>query len=121
MGETAKSSTTREYALGLARILEDAKGNNVVTLDISEQSSFADFFVIATATSSIHMGGLYKAALDGAATLGLSLMPVRQKNSSSQEWQLLDFGNIVVHIMTEPARAFYNLENLWFGAEVIRH
>ncbi len=110
------AADARECALALARILEDAKAEGVTVLDISELSAFTDFFVIATAASSVHMGGLYRAALDGAAAMGVRPMPVRQRNSTSEEWQLLDFGDIVVHLMTAPARAFYDLENLWFGA-----
>ena len=106
----------KDCALALAQILEDAKGEAVTVLDISEMSSFADYFVIATAASSVHMGGLCRAALDGAAAMGVRPRPVRQRNSSSDEWQALDFDAIVVHLMTAPARAFYDLENLWFGA-----
>ena len=106
----------KERALALAQILEDAKGDDVAVLDISERSAFADFFVIATAASSVHLGGLSRAALDGAAAMGVRPRPVRQRNSSSEEWQVLDFDAIVVHIMTAPARAFYDLENLWFEA-----
>ena len=106
----------KECALALAQILEDAKGEAVAVLDISEMSAFADFFVIATAASSVHLGGLYRAALDGAAAMGVRPRPVRQRNSMSDEWQVLDFDTIIVHLMTAPARAFYDLENLWFGA-----
>ena len=106
----------KDCALALAQILEDAKGEDVVVLDISEMSTFADFFVIATAASSVHLGGLYRAALDGAAAMGVKPRPVRQRNSTSDEWQVLDFDAVVVHLMTAPARAFYDLENLWFGA-----
>lgn len=111
-----KEKNMKECALSLAQILEDAKGASVTALDISGLAAFADFFVIATAASSVHMGGLYRAALDGAAAMGMRTVPTRQRNSSSEEWQLLDFGDIIVHLMTAPARAFYDLENLWFGA-----
>ena len=111
-----KEGNMKERALLLAKILEDAKGEDVAVLDISKMSSFADFFVIATAASSVHMSGLCRAALDGAAAMGARPRPVRQRNSSSDEWQTLDFDAIVVHLMTAPARAFYDLENLWFGA-----
>ena len=106
----------RECAIELARALEDAKGDDVTVLDISEMCSFADFFVIATASSSVHMRGLCRAALDGAAARNVRPVPVRQKNPASEEWQVIDFNAVVVHLMTAPARAFYDLENLWFGA-----
>ena len=106
----------KDCALRLAQILEDAKGEDIAVLDISEISAFADFFVIATAASSVHLGGLCRAALDGAAAMGVRQRPVRQRNSASEEWQVLDFDAVVVHLMTAPARAFYDLENLWFGA-----
>ena len=106
----------KERTLALAQALEDAKGEAVAVLDISEMSAFADFFVIATAASSVHMGGLCRAALDAAAAMGVRPRLVRQRYSASDEWQVLDFGDIVVHLMTAPARAFYDLESLWFGA-----
>ena len=57
---------------------------------------------------------------EAAAALNLHTVPVKQSNSASEEWLLVDFGGILVHLMTAPARAFYDLENLWFSAEKIR-
>ncbi len=111
---------TRKAALELARVLEDGKGGDVLILDVSGVNAFADFFVIATVSSSAHMRGLHRAVTEAAAALNLHTVPVKQSNSASEEWLLVDFGGILVHLMTAPARAFYDLENLWFSAEKIR-
>ncbi len=117
--KSTSSENIREKAIELARLLKEGKGENVVVLDVSGKSSFADYFVIATASSSVHLRGLGRIVSDGIVSLGIHPVPVRQNNSSSDEWRLIDLGDIVVHLMTGPARAFYDLEKLWFGAEVV--
>lgn len=110
---------SRENAVEIARLLKEGKGGDVLILDVTAKNTFADYFIIATASSSVHLRGLHRIVTDGIAALGVKPVPVRQNNSSSDEWRLIDLGDVVVHIMTAPARAFYDLEKLWFGAEII--
>jgi len=108
----------REAAVAMARLLADHKGGDVVTLDLGAQAGWTDFFVIATASSGTHLRGLARFADEASAALGLERLN-RAAIAEDDEWALLDFGTVVVHVMTERARAFYELEKLWFQATAI--
>jgi len=103
----------------IASALADHKGDEVVILDLSALAGWTDCFIIATATSSVHLRGLERVVLEEASGLGLS--PLRKlSRADDDEWLLVDLGDIVVHLMTERARSFYELEKLWFQAGVER-
>jgi ribosome-associated protein len=105
--------TSDETAFALAQILADHNGAEVVVLDVAAQAGWTDRFVIATATSSAHLRGLARFVDEGLAALGLARLN-RSAFSDDDEWLLIDLGSIVVHVMTERARSFYELEKLWF-------
>lgn len=106
----------REAALSLGKILQEHKGEDVMVLDVSGSNSWADFFVIATVTSSAHSRGLSRHVQEALKPLALEVRPTRRKIPDGDEWTLIDLGDIVVHLMTQSARAFYDLEKLWYGA-----
>lgn len=103
------------HADGIASILALHGGLDVTTLDVSTESGWTDFFVIATATSSTHLRGLYRHVEDKAAELDLTRFN-KPVIADDEEWVLLDLGDIIVHLMTIRAREFYELEKLWFRA-----
>jgi len=105
--------TTEQKAKELARLMEDGKGKDVALIDVSELNSWTDYFVIVTVTSAAHKEGLYKQACDYAKENGLELYRPRRKQSDGDDWQLIDFGDIVVRVMAGGARGFYDLEKLW--------
>ena len=111
-----KNSNTREAAVALGTLLADHKGEQVKVLDVSGTNTWADYFIIATVTSSAHSRGLQKHVFDALKELSLSIRPTKRKMPDGDEWMLIDLGDIVVHLMTETARSFYDLEKLWFGA-----
>jgi len=115
MAGTASARAARAIAVALA----DHKGGDVVVLDVASLASWTELFVIATATSSVHLRGLERIAIEEAATQG---MDRTRKGSSADddEWLLVDLGSVVVHLMTERARGFYELEKLWFQAAAER-
>lgn len=97
-----------------ACFLEDEKALDVLVLDIGLQSSFADFFILATAQSLGHLRGLVK-NLDGVlAKHGLGPRGTKRGVNDDDNWILLDCGDFIVHLMTREAREFYDLEKLWF-------
>jgi len=115
--ETSKN--TRDAALALGALLRDHKGGSVMVLDVSGSNTWADYFVIATVTSSAHSRGLQKHVYESLKELDLDIRPARRKLPDGDEWALIDLGDIVVHLMTDTARRFYDLERLWFGAKDI--
>lgn len=108
-----------QKAKEIALLMEDGKGKNVVLLDISGLNSWTDYFVIVTVSSSAHWQGLYKQAKDYAKNNDLEIRLTNKKMSDGDEWNLIDFGNIVIHLMSENARGFYDLEKLWHAGNLI--
>jgi ribosome-associated protein len=105
--------------MAVGGVLVEHRGMDVTVLDLAAHSGWTDFFVIATATSSTHLRGLARFAADWA---GQESLDARRGSSiaDDEEWFILDLGDIVVHIMSERSRAFYELEKLWFQAEALR-
>lgn len=115
--ETRKN--VRDAALALGALLKDHKAENVMVLDVSGSNTWADYFIIASVTSSAHSHGLQKHVHDALKDLGLEVRPTKRRLPDGDEWALIDLGDIVVHLMTPTARGFYDLEKLWFGAKDI--
>jgi ribosome-associated protein len=110
-----KNTRTRESAIKLGELVAEHKGGNVMVLDITGKNSWADYFVIATVTSSAHSRGLQKHIYESLGDLSLEIRPTKRKMPDGDDWTLIDLGDVVVHLMTETARGFYDLERLWFG------
>jgi len=105
-----------DAAVAIGRLLREGKASDVVVLDITGKNSFADFFVIATTASATQSQGLQKQVLGALKDLGLEVRPARRKLPDGDDWVLIDLGDVIVHLMSETARSFYDLEKLWFGA-----
>lgn len=105
-----------DAAVAIGRLLRDGKASDVVVLDITGKNSFADFFVIATTASATQSQGLQKQVLGVIKDLGLEVRPARRKIPDGDDWVLIDLGDVIVHLMSETARSFYDLEKLWFGS-----
>ena len=111
--------TIQDKALEIAQLMEDGKGNDVVVLDISELNSWTDYFVIVTVNSSAHWQGLYRQVKEYIKENDLEIHLTNKKSPDGDDWNLIDLGNIVVHLMSKPARDFYDLEKLWHAGTVI--
>lgn len=100
-------------------VLSDRQALDIALLDISKTSTFTDFFVIATAQSPLHFNALADHLERELAKDGIDL---RHKEGSAQSgWQLLDFGDLIVHVFTPEKREYYRLEELWGRtAQVVR-
>lgn len=94
----------------------DKKAQDVVVFGIEKLSIMADYVMLASGTSTTHVGSIAAAIKDKAEELGL---PVRSEGLTEAKWALLDLGSVVVHVMTNEIRKFYALEELWARAEVV--
>ena len=92
---------------------------DVVTLSIGAVSSIADYFMIATANSEPQLRAVAD-FIDRKVRENFHLHAAATAESSEGGWKLLDFGNVIVHVMTPEMRARYNLEGLWGDAEKLR-
>ncbi len=92
----------------------DKKARDLIVLDVSEISSFADYFVIMSGRSTRHVQGL-------AEAIDSKIRSKRTKDTNSEGlreglWVLLDYNDVVVHIFYNEVRKFYDLEGLWHDA-----
>ena len=111
--------TTEEKAIEIAKLMQDGKGSDVTLIDISGLNSWTDYFVIVTVTSSTQQQGLAKQIKDYIKENDLEIHPVNRRSPNGDDWNLIDLGAIVIHLMSAQAREFYNLEKLWFNGKVI--
>ena len=109
--------TTEEKAREIAKLMEDGKGKDVTLLDISGLNSWTDYFVIVTVNSSAHWQGLYKQVKEYIKENDLEIHLTNKKSPDGDDWNLIDLGPIVIHLMSEAARSFYDLEKLWFNGK----
>lgn len=91
--------------------LDEVKGRDIVTLDVSAITDFTDCMIIATGTSSTHVRALVRYVVDAARTLGRT--PIGVEGDNTAEWVLVDLGELVVHVMQASTRDYYDLERLW--------
>ena len=91
--------------------LEDNKAENILSLDIEGISTFADVIMIATANSNRHAKSLADKLVESIKASNKNVLNVEGKVESG--WVLVDCGGVVVNIMKEDIREFYDLEGLW--------
>ncbi|ACR11887.1 ribosome silencing factor [Teredinibacter turnerae] len=91
--------------------LEDLKGKDIVELDVRELSDVTDALVIVTGTSNRHVKSLANNVVEDGKEH--DFRPIGVEGMESGEWVLVDYGDLVVHVMLETTRAFYELEKLW--------
>mgnify|MGYP002583516852 FL=1 len=109
--------TSLETAKMAVKVLDSKKALNIKVIKIQDISAIADYFVIATGTSSTHVKALadeVEAQLDEA---GISVSHIEGYRSNS--WILLDYVDVVVHVFSDEAREYYDLERLWQDGEII--
>lgn len=91
--------------------LDDLKAKNVTVLDVAELSDVMDTLIIATGTSNRHVKSLASNVVEDVKKGGFLALGV--EGTDVGEWVLVDYGDIVVHVMLEATRDFYELEKLW--------
>jgi len=100
-----------EKTQAVVAALEDVKGQDIQVIDTSKLSSLFERMVIASAQSTRQTKALADHVEEQLKALGVSVLGV--EGGDSGEWVLVDLGDVVVHIMQPPVRAYYNLEELW--------
>lgn len=108
------TEASAETAATLSHILEsldDLKGLDVRTINVTQVSDVTDFMILASGTSNRHVRSLVNRVTEDLKESGVSPLGVEGRETS--EWVLVDYGDIVVHVMQAEARSFYDLERLW--------
>lgn len=109
--------TAKEVAVIATKAMDSKKGMNIRLLKIDRVSSLADYFLICTGTSNTHVRTLCDYAQYALEEAGETMLG--REGHRSNTWELLDFGCVVIHVFTEDARKFYDLERLWADAEQV--
>lgn len=107
---------TKTNAEKLKVFLEDHKCVDTAVIDVSAECSWTECFIISTVSSVGHLKGVVHQIWDELNSLGLTVSN-RHKAPDASGWELIDCGDIVIHLMSSELREFYNLEKLWKATE----
>ncbi|MBE6963427.1 MAG: ribosome silencing factor [Ruminococcaceae bacterium] len=104
--------TPKELAIIAAKALDEKKGKEIAAIEITDLTTLADYFVIASGTSSTQINALC-GAVEKAMKEQAGEDPLRREGYRDGTWVLLDYGCVCIHVFSQEARAFYSLERLW--------
>ena len=104
-------------AVQLAKTLDSKKGQDIKVLKTEELTTLADYFVLCTATSSTQVKAMSDACEEAMEKRGEQAHHIEGHRDGT--WLLMDFSSVVVHVFTEEARKFYDLERLWSDAQEV--
>ncbi|MFM5440392.1 ribosome silencing factor [Aeromonas enteropelogenes] len=96
--------------------IDDMKGRDIITIDVRGKSSITDTMIICSGNSNRHVCAIASHLASEARHAGLNLLSV--EGQLSGEWVLVDMGSVIVHVMQDEYRDFYQLEKLWGGAPI---
>ncbi len=105
-----------ELMRSIVATLDSKKATDIKSLEITELTAVADYFVIATGTSGTHIRALSDEVQDALTKQGVEPRNVEGKSTG---WILLDYGTVVVHVFTPDQRELYSLEHLWGDAKQV--
>ena len=109
----------RDLALLAARVAANTKADDVVVLDVGEVLSITGYFVIASA-SNTRLARSVAEDVEARAKAELGRTPVRTEGLREQQWILIDYGDVVVHVFLASVREFYEIERLYMDAPRVR-
>jgi len=110
--------TTEKLASVIARVLDDNKAINVVILNVAQVCSLSDYFIIASGTSTPQVRGLTETVRKKVKDI-FKKLPIGSETEKSNRWNLLDYGEVVVHIMHTVERDNYQIEKFWSHAMTV--
>lgn len=106
---------SKKLACVIARTLDDKLGKDITILNISNVSSLADYFVIVTGDSTPQVKALINNTKEKIKEF-FSRSPIRMENDTKNRWNLLDYGDVIVHILHKDERETYAIEKFWSNA-----
>ncbi len=104
--------TSYKFACIVARFLEEGIAKDISILNISNVSSFADYFVICSAQTSTQVKALTENLSDKVKST-FSRLPIGRENDVKNRWNLIDYGDVVIHILQQDEREAYAIEKFW--------
>ena len=110
-----ENMTSYKFACVLARFLDEKIAKDISILNISNVSSFADYFVICSAPSNTQVKSLTENVADKVKQT-FTRLPLGKENDVKNRWNLIDYGDVVVHILHQEDREAYAIEKFWNNA-----
>ncbi|MBQ7127056.1 ribosome silencing factor [bacterium] len=107
-----KDINSYKFACVVARVLDEKIAKDISILNISNVSSFADYFVICSAQTSTQVKALTENLADKIKS-DFERLPLGRENDLKNRWNLLDYGDVVVHILQQDDRESYAIEKFW--------
>jgi ribosome-associated protein len=106
-----KEISSWDKALLLTRAALEKKACDLVVLDVHEQTSIADYFIVCSGRSDRQVQSIAQGLVDDAAEAGVK--PFAVEGAQRGHWVLMDFSDVIVHVFYQPVRKFYDLDGLW--------
>lgn len=106
---------SRKLACIIAGVLDDKLAKDIDILNISNISTIADYFVICSGNSSTHVRTL-AGNVSEVLKKSFDTMPQKEESDLKNKWHLIDYGDVVVHIMHQEERQYYAIEKFWSHA-----
>lgn len=114
----AKKPTSATIKNTIIKTLNEHKASDITALNVKSLTDIATYMIIATANSTTHVKTLTEKTREKLAKMHLK--PIGIEGAETQEWMLVDLGDVIVHIMLDPIRKFYDLEKLWAVTKKIK-
>jgi ribosome-associated protein len=115
----AVDETVLAMAHRIVELAADKKASDIVLLDVRAQTTMTDYFVICSGASDRQLGAIADGIVEGLKEAGDVLLS--REGEPASHWLLVDFGGVIVHVMSKPEREFYQLERLWSEAALLLH
>jgi ribosome-associated protein len=115
--KAAAERSSLDLARRIVELAEDKKASDIVLLDLSELTTLADYFVIASGGSERQLDAIADGIVGGLRDE--KTKPFGREGTPASHWVLLDYGGVIVHVFTPPEREFYQLERHWSEAKTV--
>jgi|TARA_B100001094_G_scaffold329335_1_gene391845 ribosome-associated protein len=101
----------------IINVIQDAKGQEIISLDLRKiDSAICKYFIICTGTSSTHVNSI-ESKIKKTISQDLNEKPWHTEGNNVGEWVLMDYYDIIVHVFQKQTRKFYNIEDFWGDAK----
>ncbi|HHZ04919.1 ribosome silencing factor [Acetomicrobium hydrogeniformans] len=102
----------------IVKVLASKKAQDIISIDISEVSGFADIFFISNSNSESHMKALLDVITDALDERQITYV---LEGRDSNLWRLIDCGDVIIHIFSQEGRKFYDLERIWGDVPILHY
>ena len=105
---------TEQMQATIIEALEDLKVRDLVALDVRDKTSVTDIMLVGSGTSNRHLQAMVENVDEAMSAAGIE--PLGREGDPGSDWVLIDYGDVIVHVMLPETRQHYDLEQLWSGA-----